>query len=143
MPCSCDSEGQPTLQPQPSLATTASFAMTDKAPDQNPPAAGQLSGDLAAGDAQPSQTPPTATETGTSGGITAWNNDKRVTALWSINQNRNSWVYINGVGWKRLSTASDSANLALTVLAAHAKQSQTNYTYRDESDGLIHESYVW
>ena len=117
--------------------------MTDKAPDQLPPAAGQLSGDLATGDAQPSQTPPAATETGTSGGITAWNNDKRVTALWSINQNRNAWVYINGVGWKRLSTASDSANLALTVLAAHAKQSQTNYTYRDESDGLIHESYVW
>jgi hypothetical protein len=117
--------------------------MTDKAPDQNPPAAGQLSGDLAAGDAQPSQTPPSATESGTGGGITAWNNDKRVTALWSINQNRNSWIYINGVGWKRLSAASDSANLALTVLAAHAKQSRTNYTYRDESDGLIHESYVW
>ena len=143
MPCSCDSEGQPTLQPQPSLDSTDSLAMTDKAPDQLPPAAGQFSSDFATGDAQPSQTPPSATEKGISGGITAWNNDKRVTALWSINQSRNSWVYINGVGWKRLSTASDSANLALTLLAAHAKQSQTNYTYRDESDGLIHESYVW
>lgn len=117
--------------------------MTDKAPDQLPPAAGQFSSDFATGDAQPSQTPPSATEKKISGGITAWHNDKRVTALWSINQSRNSWVYINGVGWKRLSTASDSANLALTLLAAHAKQSQTNYTYRDESDGLIHESYVW
>jgi hypothetical protein len=143
MPCSCDSEGQPTLQPQPSLRSTDSFAMTDQAPDQLPPAAGQFSGDFATVEAQPSQMPPTATEQGSSGGITAWNNDKRVTALWAINQNRNSWVYINGVGWKRLSTASDSANLALTLLAAHAKQSQTNYTYRDESDGLIHESYVW
>lgn len=143
MPCSCDSEGQPTRQPARSLLSTDSFAMTDQAPDQLPPAAGQSSGDAAATDAQPSQMPPTATEKGSSGGITAWNNDKRVTALWAINQNRNSWVYINGVGWKRLSTASDSANLALTLLAAHAKQSQTNYTYRDESDGLIHEAYVW
>ena len=117
--------------------------MTDQAPVQLPPAAGQSSADSATADAQPSQMPPTATEKGNSGGITVWNNDKRVTALWTINQNRNSWVYINGVGWKRLSAASDSANLALTLLAAHAKQSQTNYTYRDESDGLIHESYVW
>ena len=142
MPCSCDSVGQPTLQPQLSPGSTDSFTMTDHAPDQLPPAASQSSGDVST-DAQPNQTPPTATEKGNGGGITTWNNDKRVTALWSINQNRNAWVYINGVGWKRLSTASDSANLALTLLAAHAKQSQTNYTYRDESDGLIHEAYVW
>ena len=143
MPCSSDPEGQPTLQPGESLRSCAPFTMTDQAPVQLPPAAGQSSADSATADAQPSQMPPTATEKGNSGGITVWNNDKRVTALWTINQNRNSWVYINGVGWKRLSAASDSANLALTLLAAHAKQSQTNYTYRDESDGLIHESYVW
>ncbi|MEB3335611.1 MAG: hypothetical protein VKP70_11580 [Cyanobacteriota bacterium] len=120
--------------------------MTDQAPTQSPPVS-SVDGEQStpADQARPTLNPPEAASStaDAAGGLTAWNNNKRVTALWCINQNRNSWAYINGVGWKRLSNASDSANLALTVLAAHAKQSKTNYTYRDEQDGLIHESYVW
>jgi hypothetical protein len=33
--------------------------------------------------------------------------------------------------------------IAPSILAAHAMQTQTNYSYGDESDGMIHETYVW
>jgi hypothetical protein len=72
-----------------------------------------------------------------------WQNDKRATALWGTNEPRNSWVLIAGVGWKKLATTTDSAALALTVLAAHGKLTQTRVDYREESDGCIHELYVW
>lgn len=97
------------------------------------------------GEAKAGASAPTLTPSSMAGevGITAWNGDKRVSALWSINQNRSSWVYIVNVGWKRLADNSDSAVVALSMLSAHAKQTQTNYSYRDEADGKIHEVYVW
>jgi hypothetical protein len=76
-------------------------------------------------------------------GATAWNNSKQITALWSINQNRNSWVGIGGIGWKKLANNSDSAITALTMLSAHARTLGSTVHYRDESDGMIHEMYVW
>lgn len=76
-------------------------------------------------------------------GITAWQNDKRVGMLWAINENRNSWVYINSVGWKKLANASDSGIVAMTILASHAKELQRRIDYRDEADGMIHEMYIW
>lgn len=94
------------------------------------------------GDAAPSLEP-SAAVAATEGGVTTWLSNKRVSALWGISENRNSWVYITGVGWKKLANNSDSAVVALTMLAAHAKQTQTNYNYREESDGMIHETYVW
>lgn len=73
----------------------------------------------------------------------AMQNDKRIASLWSISENRNSWVNIAGVGWKRLSTSSDSAVVALTIVATAGKQTQTRVDYREEADNLIHELYVW
>ena len=50
---------------------------------------------------------------------------------------------IAGVGWKRLATSTDSSALALTVLASLGKLTQARVDYREESDGFIHELYVW
>lgn len=72
-----------------------------------------------------------------------WQSNKRVNALWGTNEPRNSWVLIAGVGWKKLATSTDSSTLALTVLAAHGKLTQVRVDYREESDGCIHEMYVW
>jgi len=94
--------------------------------------------------AVPSQTPPSSiSATGGDGGATAWQNTKKVSALWVINEVRNSWAYIAGVGWKKFANNSDSAIVALTTLGAHAKLIQSNVDYRDEADGMIHEMYVW
>jgi hypothetical protein len=80
---------------------------------------------------------------GTTSGITAWQNSKKINALWSINQNRNAWIGVEGIGWKKLANNSDSAVVALTMLATHAFEKGLNVNYRDESDGMIHEIYVW
>ena len=92
------------------------------------------------GDAAPSLRPP---EEGAGAGITAWLNNKRITGLWTINQNRNSWVAVDGVGWKKLVNNSDSAIVALTVLGSHAREKNSVVNYREEADGMIREMYVW
>lgn len=76
-------------------------------------------------------------------GVAAWQSNKSVDSLWAINQDRNSWVGIAGVGWKKLSGPSETAVVALTMLMAHARATGAPVTYRDESDNLIHEVYVW
>ena len=131
----------PSLEPPGgSINTTGGGSMSDTIPTQDPPSMGVTV--TAGADTAPSLLP-SAAASGTDGGITAWLGDKRVSALWGINQNRNSWVHIAGIGWKKLANNSDSAVVALTILGAHAKQSQTNYSYREEADGMIHETYVW
>lgn len=79
---------------------------------------------------------------GVESGISTWQNNKRINGLWSINQNRNSWVNIAGVGWKQLAGNSDSAIVALTMLAAHAREKDSPVNYREESN-KIQEIYVW
>jgi hypothetical protein len=92
-----------------------------------------------AGDAAPSIKAPD----GVTAGITAWQNNKRINGLWSINQNRNSHVSISGIGWKKLVNNSDSAIVALTMLSAHAREKDSPVNYREEGDGMIYEMYVW
>ena len=94
-----------------------------------------------AGAGAPAATPPESAQQAF--GATTWHSDKRITALWSINQYRNSWVHIGGIGWKRLAVKSDSAIVALSMIGAHAKQLQSRVDLREESDGLIHEIYSW
>jgi hypothetical protein len=72
-----------------------------------------------------------------------WQTNKRITAIWGTNEPRNSWVLIAGLGWKRLAAGTDSSALALTVLASNGKLTNSRVDYREESDGFIHELYVW
>lgn len=133
----------PKLEPsQSSTEANGADAMTDTMPTQEPPAASESAAISGGAEAMPTLSPDAAGAE-TQGGIATWLNNKRVSALWGINQNRNSWVYITGVGWKKLANNSDTAVVALTTLAASAKLTQTNYNYREESDGMIHETYVW
>jgi hypothetical protein len=85
--------------------------------------------------------PPTAVNSQAAAG--AWLNDKRINATWCINENRNAWVGITGVGWKKLASNSDSAIVALSMLGTHARQMNSPVNYREEADGMIHEMYVW
>ncbi len=151
--CNCHKTGTaasaaqqaPTLPPADATSqTSGGNTMSDSIPTLIPGTSvgGSDNGSVSAGaTAAPSLGPNTAAQS--SGGQTVWNNGKRAAALWGINQNRNSWVYVNGVGWKKLANNSDSAVVALTILAANAKQAQGDYNYRDEADGMIHETYVW
>lgn len=101
-----------------------------------------LTARAAQADAVPTLEPPQS-QTAGAGAVATWISDKRVNALWSMNQDRNSWAAFTDAGWKKLSTASPSAIIALTMLAAHAKQMQTSVSYREEADSMVHELYVW
>jgi|GEM_PF-867619 len=78
-----------------------------------------------------------------SASATVWQYGKKINALWAINENRNSWVGVTGVGWVKLANNNDTAIVALTMLGADAKLTQGTVNYRQESDGMIHEMYVW
>jgi hypothetical protein len=138
--------------------------MPEAQPGQQPPAPG---GNIV-GTARPRELTPEerAMTARTSGGLltfpssdetdaspveasTTWQADARVTALWSINQNRNAYMYTQNhstnsdIGWAKLSTASESGCVALNMLASHAKSTQARVDYRLESDGMVHEIYLW
>jgi glycine cleavage system protein P-like pyridoxal-binding family len=108
-------------------------------PCQVPPAAATTSSTV--DPMEPSLLPPQVTQQ--SGGITAWQNNQKITAMWSNNANRNTWAYVANVGWKKLADNSDSAVVALNVLATHAQLKGTVVNYREDADTKIHEIYVW
>lgn len=74
---------------------------------------------------------------------TTWQSGKNIVNQWTINQDRNSWIGVAGIGWQKLSTASDSGCVALTMLASNALISKASVSYRTESDGMVHEMYVF
>lgn len=74
---------------------------------------------------------------------TVWRRNQRITGLWSKNETRNTWISIGGVGWRKLANTSDSGITALNLLASQALQTGKNVDCREESDGMIHEIYLW
>ncbi len=131
------------LKPQqgpPVVSATGAIEMSASRPKDLSALEMSIAASSAAGDAVPTALPP---ETAGAGGVAAWQTGKLVTALWSINQNRNAWLFFSGVGWKKLANNSDTAVVALNILGASARLTQTQVNYRDEADGMIHEMYVW
>lgn len=76
-------------------------------------------------------------------GITAWLTDRKILGLWSNSANKNSWINVQGLGWRRLFTGSETAVTCMTMLAAHARAENRNVNLRLETDNMIHEIYVW
>lgn len=73
----------------------------------------------------------------------AWINGKTVVGLYSYGpQNRNSYIYLDGVGWKRLWDAHDCQSEAMTIMAAHARAEKRKVNAFEES-GKIKTLYVW
>jgi hypothetical protein len=92
---------------------------------------------------EPSLEPPGVAEAVKGVTASVWVSNVQVSALWSINQNRNSWAAFTGRGWQKFADNSDSAIMAFTTLAAHARVTQSATSYRGEADNRIHELYVW
>jgi hypothetical protein len=74
---------------------------------------------------------------------TTWQYNKKVTALWSINQSCNSWAGIEGLGWRKLFSGIETSTIALTIIAASARATQGLVSFREESDGMVHEIYAF
>lgn len=71
-----------------------------------------------------------------------WLEKKQIMGLWSINQERNAAVYINGIGWRKISAEDDSIFLAMVTQLASAKANQSPVNLRVEAD-VIKEVYVF
>jgi hypothetical protein len=145
-------DAQPTMVPS-GIDSTQSIGNTYNAPSQSPPAASSSDATLmppAAG--TQIQSPPPATQaaptlpitgTGAGAGVSAWQNNKKIDALWTISEDRNSWMGVTTIGWRKLAPGTETSLVAMTMLAAHARATGAPINYRDESDNLVHEIYVW
>lgn len=92
----------------------------------------------------PSMTPPSEQSVSAEDeGISAWYNGKKITALWCNQTDRNAYIYVGGMGWRKLSNANASALLSMVMLASHAEQTNATVNLRVESDNMVHEIYVW
>jgi hypothetical protein len=141
-------DAQPTMEMGDAQVARAKYDI----PSQPPPTFTNGAGGMA--QAVPSAAVPAAppdmqaapslpTIAGAVSGVAAWQSNKKVDGLWTINQDGNSWMAVAGVGWKKLAHANETSVTALTVLAAHARCTNSNISYREEADGMIHEIYVW
>jgi len=115
----------PTLSPDMVAAMTAQVAV-EMAPTLPPPSADPTIRAAAV-----------AALTGT------WQQNVQVTALWSINEPRNAYIYVANIGWKKLFNGRDGAFTSLATLASQARQTGRPISYREESDGMIYEIYLW
>jgi hypothetical protein len=75
--------------------------------------------------------------------VTATWRNGTVTALWSINQARNAWMHVPGIGWKKLFNGRDWSFTALVTLASQARQTGRQIAFREEADGMVYEIYLW
>lgn len=72
----------------------------------------------------------------------AWQNNKKVAGLWVYGpSNRNAWVYVRDVGWRKLWPDHHSQIVAMMIMAAHAKAKNRPVKFY-EQDAKIREMYV-
>jgi hypothetical protein len=92
----------------------------------------------------PTLTPPRPGETAAAEAVAAtWRNSVKIDALWTIDETRNAFVRVAGLGWRKLYNGRDGAFLALVTLASQARQTGRTVNLREEADGMIYEIYLW
>ncbi|MCP2259471.1 hypothetical protein LX15_003176 [Streptoalloteichus tenebrarius] len=66
-----------------------------------------------------------------------WMTDRAITHLFSYDVPRGVWVFVHGVGWRRLSPASDTGHAHLTALATLATHANLPVAYHEDAEGRI------
>jgi hypothetical protein len=80
----------------------------------------------------------------TLGAVTGtWRSAQYVDAMWSIDQVRNAWMLVRGLGWRKIYNGRDGAFDALAMLASQARQTGHQISFREEADGMAYEIYLW
>jgi hypothetical protein len=75
-----------------------------------------------------------------------WQNNRRIIGLWTNNQAVNAWVYVDGLGWRKLTNPDDDVTLAMLALCVHAKADNRPVNFFEVGTGgniEIQEIYVW
>ncbi|MBM7786909.1 RAD23 family protein [Tenggerimyces flavus] len=72
-----------------------------------------------------------------------WRSSQYIDAMWSIDQTRNAFMLVRGLGWRKIYNGRDGAFTALVSLAAQARQTGRQVSFREEADGMVYEIYLW
>lgn len=72
---------------------------------------------------------------------TGWIRDTRIIGLWTINQDRNAWVYVQNLGWRKISSDNDNIFIDMLTQLTAAKASGRRVDLYQES-GVIKQIYV-
>jgi hypothetical protein len=131
----------PTMAPPSEQSTSASDTGGITAPTMTDDQLAAIVVESAVG---PTLMPPTTTGVAAVEGVTVtWHSSVQIDALWSIDQARNAFLHIVGIGWRKIYNGRDGAFQALVSLAAQARQTNRPASLREEADGMIYEIYVW
>ena len=93
---------------------------------------------------RPAQDPPSQLAVQEKGIGAGWQTNKKVLGFWSIcSDQRNAYMYVDGIGWRKFADNSDSAIMAFNIIAAHAKVTGKGANYYEGDDGKVNTLYVW
>jgi C1A family cysteine protease len=73
---------------------------------------------------------------------TGWERNQRVVGLWTINEDRNAWVYVQGMGWRKISPDNDNIFFDMLTQLIAAKGGNRPVDFRQEGS-VIKEIYVF
>ncbi|EHR63643.1 hypothetical protein [Saccharomonospora cyanea] len=71
-----------------------------------------------------------------------WVQGASITHLWSASESPGVWIAIHGIGWRLLSSASDSGHSHLVLLALLARTHRLPVAYHEDSRGHIDQLLV-
>lgn len=117
-------------------------------PETPPPAPAEVLGAKTAVAAGPDVTapmPPALDEQALAlaDGITAgWVYHRAITHLWSYDAPTGVWVWVDGIGWKRLSPVSEHGHTHMCVLATMATHNNLPVDYHENAAGQIDQILV-
>ena len=73
---------------------------------------------------------------------TGWLNGVKVLGLWTIDQNRNAWVYLSNIGWRRIAYDNDNIFFDILIQLSSAKLTKSSVNVYQEG-GVIKQVYVF
>jgi C1A family cysteine protease len=73
---------------------------------------------------------------------TGWQSNQLVIGLWTIDQDRNAWVYFQALGWRRISPDNDNILFDMLAQLTAAKATGRPVTFYEE-DSVIKQVYVY
>ncbi len=86
--------------------------------------------------------PPALDEAGLTAITVGWVYNRAITHLWSYDASTGVWVWVDGIGWKRLSPVSEFGHSHMTVLATVATDRNLAVDYHEDAAGQIDQLLV-
>lgn len=115
-------------------------------PETPPPVPATMMGTaLVAGPDVTAPMPPALDEQGIAlaDGVTAgWVYNRAITHLWSYDAATGVWVWVDGIGWKRLSPVSEHGHTHMCLLATMATDRNLPVDYHEDAAGQIDQILV-